>query len=391
MSQHEFNWQDPLSLEKQLKDEERLARDSAQRFCAKSLQPRILSAFRDNQFDIAIAEELGNQGYLGATISGYGCAGLNYVSYGLIAREIERIDSAYRSFVSVQSSLVMYPIYAFGSEEQKQHYLPKLAAGKLIGCFGLTEPDHGSDPSGMLSKARKTDDGYILNGSKSWITNAPIADLFVVWAKDEDQVIRGFLLEKDSPGLSTLEFNGKFSLRASSTGGFSMDNVEVSDSQVLPKAIGLGAPFSCLNRARYSISWGVIGAAEFCWIAARDYVVQRKQFGKPLASNQLVQAKLADMQTEITLGLQSCLALGRMIDEGSFHPEAVSLLKRNNCSKALNISRVSRDMHGANGVSDEYHVIRHMLNLEAVNTYEGTYDIHSLILGRSQTDIQAFS
>jgi glutaryl-CoA dehydrogenase len=391
LNQRAFNWQDPLQLEAQLSDVERQVQQAAQRFCAERLQPGIQAAFRDNSFDRSIATDLGAQGFLGATLQGYGCAGLNYVSYGLIAREVERVDSAYRSFISVQSSLVMHPIHAFGSEQQKQQYLSKLAAGELIGCFGLTEPDHGSDPGGMLSTARKVKDGYVLNGEKAWITNAPIADVFVVWAKDDKQTIRGFVLDKDTPGLTTTEYEGKFALRASSTGGFHMNNVEVSEEQILPGAIGLGGPFSCLNRARYGIAWGAMGAAEFCWIAARNYTLERKQFGRALAANQIIQLKLADMQTEISLGLQGCLQLGRMADNNDLQPEAVSLLKRNNCGKALGIARAARDMHGGNGISDDYHVIRHMLNLEAVNTYEGTHDIHALILGRSQTGIQAFN
>jgi glutaryl-CoA dehydrogenase len=391
LNQRAFNWQDPLQLEAQLSDDERQVQQAAQRFCAERLQPGIQAAFRDNTFDRSIATDLGAQGFLGATLQGYGCAGLNYVSYGLIAREVERVDSAYRSFISVQSSLVMHPIHAFGSEQQKQQYLSKLAAGELIGCFGLTEPDHGSDPGGMLSTARKVKDGYVLNGEKAWITNASIADVFIIWAKDDKQTIRGFVLDKDTPGLTTTEYEGKFALRASSTGGFHMNNVEVSEEQILPGAIGLGGPFSCLNRARYGIAWGAMGAAEFCWIAARNYTVERKQFGRALAANQIIQLKLADMQTEISLGLQGCLQLGRMADNNDLQPEAVSLLKRNNCGKALDIARAARDMHGGNGISDDYHVIRHMLNLEAVNTYEGTHDIHALILGRSQTGIQAFS
>jgi glutaryl-CoA dehydrogenase len=328
---------------------------------------------------------------LGCTIEGYGCAGLNYVSYGLIAREVERVDSAYRSAISVQSSLVMHPVHRFGSDAQKEKYLPGLASGNLVGCFGLTEPDAGSDPGAMTTRATKTDGGYRLNGTKSWISNSPIADVFIIWAKDDDDVIRGFVLEKGLSGLSAPKIEGKFALRASVTGQVVMENVEVPADALLPEAEGLAAPFSCLNRARYGIAWGVMGAAEFCWHAARNYTLDRKQFGRPLAANQLVQLKLADMQTDITLGLQSCLRLGRLADEGKLIPEAVSLLKRNNCGKALDIARVSRDMHGGNGIVDEYHVIRHALNLEAVNTYEGTHDIHALILGRAQTGIQAFS
>jgi glutaryl-CoA dehydrogenase len=391
MTRPEFNWRDPLALEDQLSGEEQQVADAARRFAQDRLQPRILDAFRNATFDVSIARLLGEQGYLGATIPDFGCAGLNFVSYGLIAREIERVDSAYRSFLSVQSSLVMHPIYTFGTEAQKQRYLPGLAAGELIGCFGLTEPDHGSDPGGMLTRATKTASGYVLNGSKAWISNAAVADIFVIWAKDEQDTIRGFLLDRDTPGLAAEEYEGKFALRASSTGGISLDNAEVGEDALLPGATGLGGPFSCLNRARYGIAWGTMGAAEYCWLAARDYVLERKQFGRPLAANQLVQRKLADMQTEITLGLQGCLALGRLADSRGLIPEAVSLLKRNNCGKALDIARVARDMHGGNGVADEYHVIRHMLNLEAVNTYEGTHDIHALVLGRAQTGIPAFS
>ncbi len=386
-----FDWQDPLLLEEQLTDDERTVRDSAQRYCREKLQPRVLDSFRNNEFDPEIIPELGALGMLGCTIEGYGCAGLNYVSYGLIAREVERVDSAYRSTISVQSSLVMHPIHRFGSDAQKEKYLPGRAAGELVGCFGLTEPDAGSDPGAMTTRATKTNGGYRLNGTKSWISNSPIADVFVIWAKDDDDVIRGFLLEKGMQGLSAPGIEGKFALRASVTGQVVMEDVEVPDDAMLPEAEGLSAAFSCLNRARYGIAWGVMGAAEFCWHAARNYVLDRKQFGRPLAANQLVQLKLADIQTDITLGLQSCLRLGRLLDEGKLSPEAVSLLKRNNCGKALDIARMSRDMHGGNGIVDEYHVIRHALNLEAVNTYEGTHDIHALILGRAQTGIQAFS
>ena len=387
----QFDWQDPLRFEDQLSPDEKAVRDAAQRFCTAELMPEIQSAFRDHRFNPDIARQFGAQGFLGSTLNDFGCAGLSYVAYGLIARELERIDSAYRSFISVQSSLVMHPIHAFGTDAQKAHYLPRLASGELIGCFGLTEPDHGSDPGGLRTTARKQGDGYVLNGSKSWITNAPIADVFVIWAKDDKDTLRGFVLDKDLPGLSTKAYEGKFALRASSTGAISLDNVAVSSDQLLPGAIGLGGPFSCLNRARFGIAWGVLGAAEFCWHASRDYVVDRKQFGRPLAANQLVQRKLADMQTEIAVGLQGCLQLGRMADKVGLVPEAVSLLKRNNCGKALDIARIARDMHGGNGIADEYHVIRHMLNLEAVNTYEGTHDIHALILGRAQTGIQAFN
>jgi glutaryl-CoA dehydrogenase len=386
-----FNWQDPLLLEEQLTDDEILVRDTVRRYARERLMPRIQQAFRDGTYDRSVMTEFGELGMLGATITGYDCPGMSYVAYGLIAREIEYIDSAYRSAISVQSSLVMHPIHQFGSEAQKEKYLPKLASGKWIGCFGLTEPDFGSDAGGMISRARQTDNGFVLNGTKAWITHAPIADVFVVWAKDDEDVIRGFVLDKDTPGLSSRAYDGKFSLRASSTGELVMEDVQVADAQCLPGAKGLSAPFSCLNRARYGISWGALGAAEFCWHAARDYVLERKQFGRPLAAAQIIQVKLADMQTEITLGLQSCLQLGRLADKGQLEPEAVSLLKRNNCGKALAIARVARDMHGGNGIADEYHVIRHMLNLEAVNTYEGTHDIHALILGRSQTGIQAFN
>jgi glutaryl-CoA dehydrogenase len=352
--------------------------------------PRILKGFRENHFDREILTEAGELGFLGATIDGYGCPGLSYVSYGLLAREIERVDSGYRSAISVQSSLVMHPIHAFGSEQQRQKYLPKLGSGEWIGCFGLTEPDHGSDPGGMQCRAKSVDGGYQLNGTKTWITHSPIADVFVIWAKDDDGRIAGFILDKDMQGLSAAKIESKFSLRASITGDVVMQNVFVPEENRLPRALGLADIFECLNRARYSIAWGTMGAAEFCWHAARQYVLDRKQFGRPLAATQLIQLKLANMQTEITLGLQGCLRLGRLIDDGKITTEAISLLKRNNCGKALDIARVARDMHGANGIADEYHVIRHMLNLEGVNTYEGTHDIHGLILGRAQTGIQAF-
>ena len=386
-----FNWQDPLSLEEQLNDEELLTRDSVRRYCREQLMPRILQAFRAGTYDSTVMREFGELGMLGGTIGDYGGPGMSYVGYGLIAREVEYIDSGYRSAISVQSSLVMHPIHKFGSEEQKQKYLPKLASGEIVGCMGLTEPDYGSDPGGMISRARQTDNGFILNGAKAWITNAPIADIFVIWAKDDDDKVRGFVLEKGTPGLSSRPYEGKFSLRASSTGEIAMEDVKVGENQILPDAEGLHAPFSCLNHARYGVAWGVMGAAEFCWHAARDYILERRQFGRPLAATQLMQIKLANMQTEITLGLQGCLQLGRLADAGKLEPEAISLLKRNNCGKALEISRIARDMHGGNGIADEYHVIRHMLNLEAVNTYEGTHDIHGLILGRAQTGIQAFS
>jgi glutaryl-CoA dehydrogenase len=387
----EFDWRDPLLLERALTEEERLVRETVQAYCQEKLMPRILKAHREEQFDREIMQEMGSLGLLGATIQGYGCAGMSYVCYGLIAREIERVDSGYRSAMSVQSSLVMYPIYAYGDEAQRERYLPKLATGEWIGCFGLTEPDHGSDAGNLTTRAEAVAGGYRLNGAKMWISNSPIADVFVVWAKDHGGVIRGFILEKGMDGLSTPKIEGKFSLRASVTGEIVMDNVFVPDNHLLAGVEGIKGPFGCLNRARYGIAWGSMGAAEFCWHAARNYTLERSQFGRPLAANQLVQKKLADMQTEITLGLHSCLRLGRLMDDGLAAPEAVSLLKRNNCGKALDIARTSRDMHGGNGVADEYHVIRHMMNLEAVNTYEGTHDIHALILGRAQTGIQAFT
>jgi len=386
-----FNWIDPLGLQGRLSEEERLLSEAANIFCQSKLLPRVLQAHRHETFDREIMREFGEHGFLGATIpEEYGGAGLSYVDYGLIAREVERVDSGYRSAMSVQSSLVMHPIYAYGSEGQRTKYLPKLATGEWVGCFGLTEPDHGSDPGGMRTRAKKVDGGYVLTGNKMWISNSPIADVFVVWGKTEDDIIRGFILEKDMSGLSAPKIEGKFSLRASITGEIVMDEVFVSDEQLLPNVKGLKGPFGCLNRARYGISWGAMGAAEFCWHASLDYTLNREQFGRPLAANQLVQKKLADMQTEIALGYQASLSVGRMIDQGQGSPEAISLIKRNNCGKALDIARVSRDMHGGNGVSDEYHVIRHLLNLEAVNTYEGTHDIHALILGRAQTGIQAF-
>ncbi len=388
-----FNWQDPLHLNAQLSDEERLASDAARSFCQTRLMPRILHAHRHEHFDRAIMSEFGEHGMLGATLpEQYGGAGLSYVCYGLIAREVERVDSGYRSAMSVQSSLVMHPIYAYGDEAQRRKYLPKLASGEFVGCFGLTEPDHGSDPGGMKSRATKVDGGYRLSGNKMWISNAPIADVFVVWAKTTaDGVIRGFVLEAGMQGLSAPKIEGKFSLRASITGEIVMDEVFVPDANLLPNVQGLRGPFGCLNRARYGIAWGAMGAAEFCWHAARQYTLDRNQFGRPLAANQLIQKKLADMQTEIALGYQAALAVGRMIDTGTAAPESISLIKRNNCGKALDIARAARDMHGGNGVSDEYHVIRHMMNLEAVNTYEGTHDVHALILGRAQTGIQAFT
>ncbi|MAW33756.1 MAG: acyl-CoA dehydrogenase [Proteobacteria bacterium] len=385
-----FQWDDALLLCDQLTEEERLVANSAREFCQNELLPNVREAHANELFNRDIFRSFGELGFLGSTLKGYDCAGVNHVSYGLIAREIERVDSGYRSMMSVQSSLVMYPIYTYGSEEQKQKYLPKLASGEHIGAFGLTEPDFGSDAGGMLTTAKKVNDGYLLNGSKMWITNSPIADIFIVWAK-LDNKIKGFVLEREMKGLTTPKIEGKFSLRTSVTGEIVMDNVFVPDAGLLPKVSGLKGPFGCLNKARYGISWGALGAAEFCWIAARNYTMERKAFGKPLASNQLIQFKLANFQTEISLGLQSVLRVGRLMDKGQATPEMISLVKRNSCGKALDIARVSRDMHGGNGISDEYHVIRHVLNLEAVNTYEGTHDIHALILGRSQTGIQAFS
>ncbi len=385
-----FDWSDPLGLASQLTEDEVMIADMARAYCQDKLMPRVLEANRHEQTDPVIFREMGELGFLGSTIEGYGCAGTSYVSYGLIAREVERVDSGYRSMMSVQSSLVMYPIYAFGSEAQKQKYLPRLATGELIGCFGLTEPDHGSDPGGMRTRARKVGSGYVLTGNKMWITNSPIADVFIVWAKTEDGVIRGFILEKGMRGLSAPKIEGKFALRASVTGEIVMDEVEVPEDALLPDVQGLKGPFSCLNNARYGIAWGAMGAAEFCWHAARTYTMERKQFGRPLAANQLVQKKLADMQTECALGLNAALQVGRARDQDKASPEVISLIKRNNCGKALEIARLARDMHGGNGVSDEFHIIRHMMNLEAVNTYEGTHDIHALILGRAQTGIAAF-
>lgn len=385
-----FTWDDPLLLTDALTDEERLVQQTAQAYCQDRLLPRVLTANREERFDREIMSEMGELGLLGCTIDGYGCAGLSHVAYGLVAREVERVDSGYRSAMSVQSSLVMHPIWAYGTEAQKDKYLPKLATGELVGCFGLTEPDAGSDPASMKTRARKTDGGYLLKGSKMWITNSPIADVFLVWAKDDDGEIRGFLLEKGMKGLSAPKIHGKFSLRASITGEIVMDDVFVPEENLLPGVKGLKGPFGCLNKARFGIAWGSMGAAEFCWHAARQYTLDRKQFDRPLAATQLVQLKLANMQTEISLGLQAALRVGRLMDEGKAAPEMISLIKRNNCGKALDIARVARDMHGGNGISDEYHVIRHVLNLEAVNTYEGTHDVHALVLGRAQTGIQAF-
>ena len=385
-----FDWQDPLFLDSLLSEEERMIRDSAHQYCQEQLMPRVLMANREEHFDVEIMRELGELGLLGATLpEKYGCAGVNYVTYGLVAREVERVDSGYRSAMSVQSSLVMHPIYTFGSEEQRMKYLPKLATGEYIGCFGLTEPNSGSDPASLSTRAVAVEGGYRITGNKMWITNSPVADVFVVWAK-LDGVIRGFILDKGMEGLSAPKIEGKFSLRASITGEIVMDNVFVPEDNMLPNAKGLSGPFSCLNKARYGIAWGALGAAEFCWHGARQYTLDREQFGKPLASTQLVQKKLADMQTEITTGLFACLQAGRLMDEGKLPTEAISLIKRNSCGKALDIARVARDMHGGNGIADEFHIIRHVMNLEAVNTYEGTHDVHALILGRAQTGIQAF-
>ena len=402
MSKPSFKWEDPILLNEQLTDEERMIRDAARDYCQGKLFPRVLEANRHEIFDRDIFFEMGEMGMLGSTIpEKYGAAGLNSVCYGLIAREVERVDSGYRSTMSVQSSLVMYPIFTYGTEAQRHKYLPKLASGEWVGCFGLTEPNHGSDPGGMETRAKKVEGGWILHGSKMWITNSPIADVFIVWAKayghstptadDKDGEIRGYILDKGMDGLSAPKLEGKFSLRASSTGEIVMDEVFVPDENFLPNVKGLKGPFGCLNKARYGISWGAMGAAEFCWHAARQYTLDRSQFGRPLAANQLIQLKLANMQTEITLGLQAALRVGRLMDDGKVTPEMISLVKRNSCGKALDIARVARDMHGGNGISDEFHVIRHMMNLEAVNTYEGTHDIHALILGRAQTGIQAFT
>ena len=386
----ENNWEDIFRFDDQLSEEERMIRDNVRDYCQKSLMPRILESNRNETFHPEIFKEMGELGILGATIKGYGCAGINYVSYGLITREIERVDTSYRSTFSVQSSLSMYAIYNFGSEEQKDELLPRMATGELVGCFALTEPDAGSDPGSMLSRAKKVEGGYELNGSKTWITNAPIADVFIIWAKDEQGVLRGFIARKDFKGLETKPMAGKFALRASITGQVFMSDVFIPDDHVLPLAQSFRGPFTCLNMARYGIAWGVLGAAEFCWHAARQYTLDRVQFGKPLAGKQLIQKKLADMQTEISLGLQAALRVGRLIDEENMVPEMISLIKRNNCGKALEIARMARDMHGGNGVIDEYHVVRHSMNLEAVNTYEGTHDLHALILGNFQTGIAAF-
>lgn len=387
----EFNWEDPFLLDQQLSEDERMIKEAAKAYCDDKLMPRILMANRNETFDREIMSEMGALGFLGSTLpEKYGCAGVNHVCYGLIAREVERIDSGYRSAMSVQSSLVMHPINAFGTEEQKVKYLPKLATGEWIGCFGLTEPDHGSDPGSMVTNAVAADGGYVLNGAKMWITNSPVADVAIVWAKLEGK-IRGFIVETTWKGFSAPKIEGKFSLRASITGGIVLEDVFVPEDNLLPNVSGLGGPFGCLNKARYGIAWGAMGAAEFCWHQARQYTMDRKQFGRPLAANQLIQLKLANMQTDISLGLQGALRLGRMLDDGTAAPELISLMKRNNCGKALDIARVARDMHGGNGVSDEYHVIRHSMNLEAVNTYEGTHDVHALILGRAQTGIPAFS
>jgi glutaryl-CoA dehydrogenase len=388
-----FDWSDPLLIDEELSAEERLVRDAARDYAQDRLLPRVVAAFREERFDREIMNEFGAQGFFGATLpEAYGGADASYVAYGLINREVERVDSGYRSAMSVQSSLVMYPIYAYGSEEQRQKFLPRLASGEIVGCFGLTEPDFGSDPGSMATRAAKIDGGYRLSGAKTWITNAPIADVLIVWAKSDahDNAIRGFIVERGAAGLSTPKIEGKISLRASVTGEIVLENVEVGEDALLPNASGLAGPFGCLNRARYGIAWGAMGAAEDCWHRARSYVLDRKQFGRPLAANQLIQKKLADMQTEITLGLHAALRAGRLLDAGRLSPEAISLIKRNNAGKALDIARTARDMHGGNGISEEFHVIRHMVNLETVNTYEGTHDIHALVLGRSQTGIAAF-
>ena len=381
---------DILLFDDQLTEEELSIKNSARDYCQDKLMPRILEANRNEVFDKEMYQEMGQMGFLGAPIDGYGCAGVNYVSYGLIAREIERVDSSYRSAYSVQTSLAMHAIYKFGSEEQKNHYLPEMAKGNLIGCFGLTEPDAGSDPASMKTTAKKTGDGYLLNGSKTWITNSPIADVLIIWAKDEQGILRGFIVDRDSKGLTTPKLDGKFALRASVTGQIFLDDVLVGEDKILPEVQSFRGPFSCLNMARYGIAWGALGAAEFCWNASLEYAIERVQFDNPLASKQLIQKKLADMETEITLGLQTVLRVGRLIDQNQMQPEMISLVKRNNCQKALDIARTARDIHGGNGIADEYHVIRHAMNLEAVNTYEGTSDIHALILGQNQTSIASF-
>ena len=385
-----LNWEDPFELDSQLTDEQRMVRDSARQYAQERLLPRVKEAFRHESTDPTIFREMGEMGLLGSTIDGYGCPGVDYVCYGLVAREVERVDSGYRSMLSVQSSLVMYPIYAYGTEAQREKYLPKLATGEWIGCFGLTEPDHGSDPGGMTTRARSVDGGYRVSGAKMWISNSPIADVFVVWAKTDDDVIRGFVLEKGMEGLSAPKIEGKLALRASVTGEIVMDEVFVPEENLLPNVHGLKGPFGCLNNARYGIAWGTLGAAETCWHTARQYTLDRQQFGRPLAGNQLIQLKLADMQTDISLAMQGCLRAGQMLSAGRISPDLISLIKRNSCGKALEIARKARDMLGGNGISDEYPVMRHMMNLEVVNTYEGTHDIHALILGRSQTDIPAF-
>ena len=385
-----LNWQDPFLLEQQLSAEQRMVRDSTRQYAQDHLQPKVREAFQNETSDPDIFRQMGAMGLLGLTIDGYGCAGMDYISYGLVAREIERIDSGYRSMMSVQSSLVMYPIYAYGNDAQREKYLPKLASGEFIGCFGLTEPDYGSDPGGMVTRARSTEGGYVLNGAKMWISNSPFADVFVVWAKTDDDVIRGFILEKGMAGLSAPKIEGKLSLRTSTTGQIVMQDVFVSEEQLLPNVSGLKGPFGCLNNARYGIAWGALGAAEACWHTARSYTMERKQFDRPLAANQLIQIKLADMQTDISLALQGCLRAGQLMNENNIAPELISLIKRNSCGKSLEIARKARDMLGGNGISGEYPVMRHMMNLETVNTYEGTHDIHGLTLGRAQTGIAAF-
>ena len=385
-----LNWEDPFELDSQLNDEQRMVRDSARQYAQERLLPRVKEAFRSESTDPTIFREMGEMGLLGSTIDGYGCSGVDYVCYGLVAREVERVDSGYRSMLSVQSSLVMYPIYAYGNEAQREKYLPKLATGEWIGCFGLTEPDHGSDPGGMTTRARSVDGGYRVSGAKMWISNSPIADVFIVWAKTDDDIIRGFVLEKGMEGLSAPKIEGKLALRASVTGEIVMDEVFVPEENLLPNVQGLKGPFGCLNNARYGIAWGTLGAAETCWHTARQYTLDRQQFGRPLAANQLIQLKLADMQTDISLAMQGCLRAGQMLSAGRISPDLISLIKRNSCGKALEIARKARDMLGGNGISDEYPVMRHMMNLEVVNTYEGTHDIHALILGRSQTGIAAF-